>query len=90
MKYCLLGEKLGHSYSREIHMKMGLTYNLEEVAKPDLEKFFKTTKYSGFNVTIPYKEKVIPYLDFIDDAAKAIGAVNTIVNKNGKLYLSKS
>ena len=87
MKYGLLGEKLGHSFSKEIHESISdYKYELKEVAKADFDKFMTNRDFNAINVTIPYKEKVIPYLDYIDDAAKAIGAVNTIVNKNGKLF----
>lgn len=87
MKYGLIGEKLGHSFSKEIHNKLfDYDYELKEIAPEDLEKFITDKDFSAINVTIPYKEKVIPYLDFVSDTAKKIGAVNTIVNKNGKLY----
>lgn len=86
MKYGLIGEKLGHSFSKEIHEKIGrYEYELKEVAAGELEAFIKGRDFDGINVTIPYKEAVIPFLDEIDDAAETIGAVNTIVNKNGRL-----
>lgn len=84
-KYALIGEKLSHSYSKDIHSFFGLSYTLEEVKKENLERFVKDSDYSGFNVTIPYKSAVMPFLDFISDEAKAIGAVNTIVKQNGRL-----
>ncbi len=87
MKYGLIGEKLGHSFSKEIHRKLGdYEYELFEIAKDSLDGFMRERDFLGINVTIPYKERVIPYLDEIDDAAKEIGAVNTIINKNGRLY----
>jgi len=87
MKYGLIGEKLGHSYSKEIHELIGLyEYELKEIPREELKSFIEGRDYLGLNVTIPYKQDVIPMLDFIDDGAKAIGAVNTIVNKDGKLY----
>lgn len=86
MKYGLIGEKLGHSFSKEIHGKLGrYEYELKELAADELEAFIKGRDFEGINVTIPYKEAVIPLLDDIDEAAGAIGAVNTIVNKNGRL-----
>ena len=86
MRYGLLGEKLGHSFSREIHNMLGdYTYDLIEVAKDDLDSFVKTGDFTALNVTIPYKEAIIPYLDNIDDAAEAIGAVNTVVKRGGML-----
>lgn len=87
MRYGLLGEKLGHSFSKEIHESINdYKYDLIEVEKESLDSFMKNRDFKAINVTIPYKEKVIHYLYYIDDVAKRIGAVNTIVNKNGKLY----
>jgi len=87
MEYGLIGEKLGHSFSKEIHNQIGnYDYILKEIPKTDLTAFMQAKDFKGINVTIPYKQDVIPFLDFIDDAAKEIGAVNTIVNKDGKLY----
>lgn len=87
MKYGLIGEHLGHSFSKEIHESISdYEYMLKEISKDQLDSFMKTKDFKGINVTIPYKEKVIPYLDYIDPSAQAINAVNTIVNKNGKLY----
>lgn len=86
MEYGLIGEKLGHSFSREIHnLLASYTYDLKELPKNELDAFMKSRNFKGVNVTIPYKESVIPYLDEIDEAAKAIGAVNTIVNREGRL-----
>lgn len=86
MEYGLIGEKLGHSFSREIHnLLASYTYDLKELPKNELDTFMKSRNFKGVNVTIPYKESVIPYLDEIDEAVKAIGAVNTIVNREGRL-----
>ena len=87
MKYGLIGEKLGHSFSKIIHEKIAdYTYELKEISKGNLDGFMKAKNFRCINVTIPYKEAVMPYLDYVDPAAKAIGAVNTIVNRDGKLY----
>ena len=87
MKYGLIGEKLGHSFSKEIHSLLGdYDYELCEIARDELDSFMKKRDFLGINVTIPYKEAVIPYLDWISDSAKEIGAVNTVVNCDGKLY----
>ena len=87
MKYGLIGEKLGHSFSKIIHEKIAdYTYELKEISKENLDSFMKAKDFSCINVTIPYKEDVIPYLDYVDSAAKTMGAVNTIVNRDGKLY----
>ena len=86
MRYGLLGEKLGHSFSREIHNMLGdYAYDLIEVARDDLVSFVRNGDFTALNVTIPYKEAIIPHLDNIDDAAEAIGAVNTVVKRDGKL-----
>ena len=87
MKYGLIGEKLGHSFSKEIHSLIAdYEYNLIEIEKPDLRAFMTSRDFLGINVTIPYKKDVMEYLDYIDKDAKSIGAVNTIVNRNGKLF----
>ena len=87
MKYGLIGEKLGHSFSREIHEKLGrYAYELREIRKEELDAFMRAHDFCGINVTIPYKTAVIPYLDELSDLAQAVGAVNTVVNRGGKLY----
>lgn len=87
MEYGLIGEKLGHSFSKIIHEKIAsYNYELKEISRDDIDLFMKKKDFKCINVTIPYKETVIPYLDFISSEAKEIGAINTIVNKNGKLY----
>ncbi len=87
MKYGLIGEKLGHSFSPDIHKKLATSdYVLKEIPKDDLQEFLAQKEFKAVNVTIPYKQAVIPYLDYISDAARDIGAVNVIVNKNGALY----
>ena len=87
MQYGCIGEKLSHSFSKEIHEKIAdYKYELKELTKNEVESFIKEKNFKAINVTIPYKEVVIPYLDEIDEAAKLIGAVNTVVNKNGRLY----
>lgn len=85
--YGLLGEKLGHSFSKEIHEYINdYTYNLIEQSKNDFDSFMLKRDFKAINVTIPYKEMVIPYLSYIDPKAKEIGAINTIVNKDNNLY----
>lgn len=87
MEYGLIGEKLGHSYSKLIQEKLieNYTFEIHPIAKENLDAFMKEKSFKGINVTIPYKQNVIPYLDTLDAASKKIGAVNTIVNKDGKL-----
>lgn len=87
MEYGCIGERLGHSFSAQIHSLLAdYRYELCEVEPARLGEFMMERRFRGINVTIPYKEQVIPYLDWIDDAAKRIGAVNTVVNRDGRLY----
>lgn len=87
MQYGCIGEKLTHSFSKDIHSKFNsYDYELLEIPKHKLEEFMLKKDFKAINVTIPYKQEVIPFLDFISDTAKKIGAVNTVVNKGGKLY----
>lgn len=92
LKYCLIGKKLGHSFSNKIHnfvfKELGIVASYELVEVDDLTSFIKEakTKYQGFNVTIPYKEEILPYLDYISDEAKALKNVNTVKIINNKLY----
>lgn len=87
MKYGLIGKPLGHSFSREIHALIAdYDYRLFEIDEDELPCFFQERDFSGINVTIPYKQAVIPFMDEISDEAKKIGAVNTIVKKEGKLF----
>lgn len=91
----LLGEKLSHSLSPEIHgvilnniEKVG-AYKLFEIERDKLGEFIRAVKLfkvKGFNVTIPYKQDIMKYLDFISDEAKRIGAVNSVVLRDNKLY----
>ena len=83
MRYCLIGERLSHSYSVEIHKGRGINYELKEVPRGGLADFIKEG-YDGFNVTIPYKKEIIPFLDGVDESAEKIGAVNTVVRRGGK------
>lgn len=87
MEYGCIGEKLGHSFSKEIHNSLAdYNYCLKELKPEELTDFFSCRDFKAINVTIPYKQDVIQYLDWISDEARAINAVNTIVNRNGKLY----
>ena len=84
MKYCLIGKTLSHSYSERLHRAYGLDYTLEEVAPADLERFVKSSPYDGFNVTIPYKKEIIPYLDRLSPLAERLGVVNTVMRRDGQ------
>lgn len=86
MEYGLIGYPLKHSFSKEIHaMISNYDYDLLEIKKDELENLLLKANFKGLNVTIPYKQEVIKYLNEIDYAANSIGAVNTILNDNGKL-----
>ena len=88
MEYGLIGAKLGHSYSKIIHeMLCGYHYDLCPLPTEEEARSFLTKRqFKAINVTIPYKKLVMEYCSYIDPRAKAIGAVNTVVNKNGLLY----
>ena len=87
MQYGLIGEKLGHSFSKIIHEKLAdYTYDLHPLPKQELASFLEKKEFRAINVTIPYKIDVMPYLYEIDQRAQAVGSVNTIVNRNGNLY----
>ena len=92
MKYGLIGEHLEHSFSKQIQTRIAeienvkdYDYQLVELNKDEFKEFMEKKDFKGINVTIPYKKDVIPYLDEMDESAKAIGAVNTIINVDGKL-----
>lgn len=87
MRYGLIGERLGHSFSKIIHEQLAdYTYDLIPLSHEDFYTFMMQKEFNAINVTIPYKELVMPYLDCIDPKAEAIGAVNTVVQRNNKLY----
>ena len=86
MEYGLLGEKLGHSFSPQIHRALaGYDYQLLPTPPEAVEDLFARRAFQGLNVTIPYKQTVMPLCDEIDPRAAAIGAVNTVVNRGGRL-----
>ena len=86
MEYGLIGERLGHSYSKQIHAEFAdYLYELTPLTREEFPIFMKRKEFRAINVTIPYKCEVIPYLDQMDPLAKQIGAVNTIVNRDKQL-----
>ena len=86
MKCGVLGRKLGHSYSPQIHKHLGdYEFHIFEKEPEELVDFLQNGDFSGTNVTIPYKKDVIPYLDEISPIAQKLGAVNIIVRRDGKL-----
>lgn len=87
MRCGLLGEHLTHSFSPRIHkMLCDYEYNIYDIAPDNLEDFVKNGGVDAFNVTIPYKKAVFPFIDEISPEAKAIGAINVVVRRNGRLY----
>lgn len=85
--YYLIGEHLGHSFSPAIHRFFGrYDYELKELSPDKLRSFLEARDFSGLNVTIPYKQAVISFLDRLDPRAAKIGAVNTVVNRGGLLW----
>jgi len=86
MLYGLIGEKLGHSYSKKIHESFGkYDYDLIELDKNGFVAFMEARNFTGINVTIPYKKEVLPFCDALTPVAKAIGSVNTMYFRDGKL-----
>ena len=87
MEYGLIGARLGHSFSPEIHKKIAdYHYELCELTPDGVAELMRGRSFRAINVTIPYKETVIPMLDEISPEARRIGAVNTVVNRGGRLY----
>lgn len=87
MNYAIVGKSLPHTISPRLHNMLGnLSYGVKEFETIEaFEKFVRSKECAGYNVTIPYKQAVMPLLDEIDEEAKSIGAVNTVVNVGGKL-----
>ena len=86
MEFGLLGEKLGHSFSPQIHRALaGYDYQLLPTPPEAVEDLFRRRPFRGLNVTIPYKRTVMDLCDEVDPRARAIGAVNTVVNRAGRL-----
>lgn len=92
-RYCLIGHPVSHSISPQIHNAwfrehgMDAHYELQDIFPHELPAFLERLRreYAGANITIPYKEEVMQYLDHIDETAEEIGAVNTIINTHGIL-----
>ena len=84
----LMGEKLGHSRSPEIHAQLGdYEYRLYEIQKDEIEEFIQNGSWRGMNVTIPYKKAVVPFLNQLSPVAERIGSVNTIIRRqDGTLF----
>lgn len=86
MNIYLIAKKLSHSFSKPIHNELSdYSYEYKELTEEEVVPFLEKKKFDGLNVTIPYKETVMPCLDYISPEAQKIGSVNTIVKKDGKL-----
>ncbi len=86
MKCYLIAKKLSHSYSKLIHNALApYSYEYKELSENELSEFFEKKDFDALNITIPYKETVLKYLDFVSPEAQQIGAVNTVVNDGGRL-----
>lgn len=87
----LIGEKLGHSFSKPIHEQIAdYTYDIMPLSREEFPLFMEKKDFDAINVTIPYKEMVMPYCDYIDPKAAEIGAVNAIKNVGGRLYATNT
>ena len=87
MEYGCIGEVLQHSFSKQIHSKLTEdSYELIELTSDELSAFMTEKDFKAINVTIPYQQKVLPFIAHLDRDAESIGAVNTIVNRDGELY----
>ena len=87
MNIYLIAKKLSHSFSKPIHNELSdYSYEYKELTEEEVVPFLEKKEFDGMNVTIPYKETVMPCLDYISPEAQKIGSVNTIVKKDGKLY----
>lgn len=86
-KYGCIGEVLKHSFSKEIHNALAdYQYDIIEIPRDKLADFANLGDFKAINVTIPYKELIMPYMHSIDKHASEIGSVNTVVNRDGRLY----
>jgi len=87
-KFGLLGEKLSHSYSPQIHSMLGdYEYKLYEVSPLELDPFLRERDFDGINVTIPYKKTVIPYCGALSQAARETGCANVLLRRpDGSLF----
>lgn len=90
----VIGHPISHSASPRMHMAMiqhldiPFYYSAIDVPPSDISLFIQRVKadaFGGFNVTIPLKEEILPFLDDIDSYARSIGAVNTVVHRDGRL-----
>ncbi|MFI3251566.1 MAG: shikimate dehydrogenase [bacterium] len=94
-KYGLIGSNVKYSYSKIIHEKLykefniNAKYDLISLNESELESYvnkLRDNEYSGFNITVPFKTEILKYVDEKSDSVKKLGACNTLLLKNGKIY----
>lgn len=86
MNIYLIAKKLSHSFSKPIHNELAdYSYEYKELSETEVGEFLRKKEFDGLNVTIPYKQTVMEYMDEISPEAQRIGAVNTVLNQNGRL-----
>ena len=86
MEYGLIGERLDHSYSPLIHRCFGTyDYRLCPLAPEKVPPLLERREFKGLNVTIPYKQTVLPFCDGVSDTVQQVGSANTLINRNGRL-----
>ncbi len=87
MRYGLVGKTLSHSFSKPIHERLAdYTYDLMPMDETAFDRFMAERPFAAINVTIPYKQRALSLCDEVDPLAAGIGAVNTVVNRGGRLY----
>ena len=84
--YKLLGKNVSHSYSKEVHNSLGYDYKILDLSLSEFREIMEERSFVGVNITMPYKQEALKYLDYIDPAAKKLNVVNTVVHKENKLY----
>ena len=86
MEYGLIGERLGHSYSPLIHRCFGAyDYRLCPLPPEEVPPLLERREFKGLNVTIPYKQTVLPFCDGVSDTVRQVGSANTLISRNGRL-----
>jgi len=94
LKYAVIGDPIAHSLSPQLHnaafkaMRMNAEYVAVHVKGQELSDFSGKARkeFAGFNITVPHKNAIIPFLDSISDECRLTGSVNTVINSNGRLH----
>lgn len=84
--YRLLGKNVSHSYSQDVYKHLGHDYKIMDLKEEKFDKFIQEKNFKGLNITMPYKKRVIKFLDNIDEIAQKLGVINTVINKDGRLF----